>query len=598
MRRRARLVWRLFGLFTVIVCGTLVAAGWYFSHELDAFFENEVAVELTARTRLVQALVAPHLAPLNAAAVDDLCKRSGADSNTRYTVILPSGVVVGDTWENPANMDNHAARPEVAGALARGAESSRRFSATLQRNVLYVATAIHDQGRPVAVVRAAIPLSRVEEELARVRSRFIGIGALIAGLALAVTLALSQRYGRKVRELQEAAARLAEGDLSQRLPAPDSEELAGLAESFNRMAAQIESRMQEVVRQRNQLEGVLSSMQEGVIAVDPEERVLSLNPAAARWFDLPLERARGRSLQEVVRNLAIQKFVARSLKSREPAEEDMAVFQNGERILNVRSTPLQGAGSGTFGSLIVFNDVTQLRRLEDMRRDFVANVSHELKTPLTAIKGFVETLHQGQADPEEARRFLGIIAKHVDRLNVIIEDLLMLSRIEDESERAEIKRDVRPAPRRLRQRRPDLPPGGGGEGDPHPGRRRRSAHRLGRPGAPGAGRGQPARQRREVQRPRARGRDLRPGRRARDPDPRAGPGGGDRAAAPAAALRALLPGGQGAQPRRGRHGAGAGDRQAHRPGARRARERGKHGGRRQPIHDPPAAGLENRRVGP
>jgi len=442
MRRRARLVWRLFGLFTVIVCGTLVAAGWYFSQAFDAFFQTEVAVDLTARTRLVQALVAPHLAPLNAAAVDDLCKRLGAESNTRYTVILPSGVVVGDTWETPANMDNHAARPEVAGALARGAESSRRFSTTLQRNVLYVASSVHDQGRPVAVVRAAIPLSRMEEELDRLRSRFVGIGALIAGLALAVTLALSQRYGRKVRELQEAAARLAEGDLSQRLPAPDSEELAGLAESFNRMAAQIESRMQEVVRQRNQLEGVLSSMQEGVIAVDPEERVLSLNPAAARWFDLPLERARGRSLQEVVRNLAIQKFVARSLATGVPAEEDMAVFQNGERILNVRSTPLQGAGSETFGSLIVFNDVTQLRRLEDMRRDFVANVSHELKTPLTAIKGFVETLHQGQADPEEARRFLGIIAKHVDRLNVIIQDLLMLSRIEDQAERAEIKRET------------------------------------------------------------------------------------------------------------------------------------------------------------
>ena len=229
----------------------------------------------------MQALIAPRLSPLDAATVDDLCKRLGAESNTRYTVILPSGVVVGDTWETPANMDNHAARPEVAGALARGAESSRRFSTTLQRNVLYVASSVHDQGRPVAVVRAAIPLSRMEEELDRLRSRFVGIGALIAGLALAVTLALSQRYGRKVRELQEAAARLAEGDLSQRLPAPDSEELAGLAESFNRMAAQIESRMQEVVRQRNQLEVVLSSMQEGVIAVDREERVISLNPAAA-----------------------------------------------------------------------------------------------------------------------------------------------------------------------------------------------------------------------------------------------------------------------------------------------------------------------------
>ena len=442
MRRRTRLVWRLFGLFTVIVCGTLVAAGWYFSQAFDAFFQNEVAVDLTARNRIMQALIAPRLSPLDAATVDDLCKRLGAESNTRYTVILPSGVVVGDTWETPANMDNHAGRPEVAGALARGAESSRRFSTTLQRNVLYVASSVHDQGRPVAVVRAAIPLARMEEELDRLRSRFVGIGALIAGLALAVTLALSQRYGRKVRELQEAAARLAEGDLSQRLPAPDSEELAGLAESFNRMAAQIENRMQEVVRQRNQLEVVLSSMQEGVIAVDREECVISLNPAAARWFGLPLDRARGRSLQEIIRNLAIQKFVARSLATGTPAEEDMAVFQNGERILNVRSTPLQGTGAETFGTLIVFNDVTQLRRLEDMRRDFVANVSHELKTPLTAIKGFVETLHQGQADPEEARRFLGIIARHVDRLNVIIEDLLMLSRIEDQAERAEIKRET------------------------------------------------------------------------------------------------------------------------------------------------------------
>ncbi|HSV92968.1 MAG TPA: ATP-binding protein [Desulfobacterales bacterium] len=442
MRRRTRLVWRLFGFFTLIVCGTLVAAGWYFSQAFDAFFLNEMVVDLTARTRLVQALVAPRLSPLDAAAVDDICKRLGAESNTRYTVLLPSGAVVGDTWETPANMDNHAARPEVAGALARGSESSRRFSTTLQRNVLYVASSMHDQGRPVAVVRAAIPLSRIEEEMGRLRARFAGVGALIAGLALAVTLALSQRYGRRVRELQEGAARLAEGDLSQRLPAPDSEELAGLADSLNRMAAQIESRMQEVVRQRNQLEGVLSSMQEGVIAVDRDERVISMNPAAALLFELPIARARGRSLQEVIRNLAIQKFAARSLATGTPAEEDMAVFQNGERILNVRSAPLQGAGPETFGTLIVFNDVTQLRRLEDMRRDFVANVSHELKTPLTAIKGFVETLHQGQAEPEEARRFLGIVARHVDRLNVIIEDLLMLSRIEDKTERAEIRRET------------------------------------------------------------------------------------------------------------------------------------------------------------
>ncbi|HTX54382.1 MAG TPA: histidine kinase dimerization/phospho-acceptor domain-containing protein, partial [Candidatus Baltobacteraceae bacterium] len=420
----------------------MLAAGWYSMLMMETFLVNETVAGLIERARLLQLQIAPHLAPLDPLGIDAACKNAGADSKTRYTVILPSGAVVGDSSADPAEMENHAGRPEIAGALARGTDTARRFSTTLHENVIYVASAVPGFDGPAAIVRASVPLTRVEAELSGIRLRFIGIGALIAIAALAVTLGISKRHGRRVRELQEGAARFAEGDLSHRLPAQNSEELAGIAESLNRMAAEIESRMQTVVSQRNQLEVVLSSMQEGVIAVDHEERVISLNPAAASWFDLPLDRARKRNLQEVIRNLPIQKFIMRSLENRSAAEEDMVVFQNGERILNMRSTPLQRTGPETFGALIVFNDVTQLRRLEDMRRDFVANVSHELKTPLTAIKGFVETLHQGQVKPEDAERFLGIIAKHVDRLSVIIEDLLMLSRIEDQAERAEIKRET------------------------------------------------------------------------------------------------------------------------------------------------------------
>jgi two-component system phosphate regulon sensor histidine kinase PhoR len=264
----------------------------------------------------------------------------------------------------------------------------------------------------------------------------------VALLALGVTFAISRQYGRTMQELKQGAARLAEGELAHRLAIPDSDELAGLAESLNRMAAQLESRMQTVISQRNQLEAVLSSMLEGVIAVSRDERILSINPAAARWFDLDPEKVRDRSLPEAIRNLAIQKFVMRSLKSRGPVEDDIAVYRNGERILNIKSAPLLDVGPEPIGILIVFNDVTQLRRLEDIRREFVANVSHEIKTPLTAIKGFVETLHHHIVEtPEEARRFLAIIAKHVDRLNTIIEDLLMLSRIENEGERGAIKRE-------------------------------------------------------------------------------------------------------------------------------------------------------------
>jgi two-component system phosphate regulon sensor histidine kinase PhoR len=270
----------------------------------------------------------------------------------------------------------------------------------------------------------------------------LGIVAIVALLALMVTFAISRQYGRKMQELKQGAARLAEGELAHRLAIPDSEELAGLAESLNRMAAQLESRLQTVVSQRNQLETVLSSMLEGVIAVSRDERILSVNQAAARWFDLDPEKVRDRSLPEAIRTLAIQKFVKRSLTSRTPVEDDVTVYRNGERILNIKSAPLLDVGPEPIGMLLVFSDVTQLRRLEDMRREFVANVSHEIKTPLTAIKGFVETLHHNIVDtPEEARRFLGIISKHVERLNTIIEDLLMLSRIENEGERGDIRRE-------------------------------------------------------------------------------------------------------------------------------------------------------------
>jgi two-component system phosphate regulon sensor histidine kinase PhoR len=339
-------------------------------------------------------------------------------------------------------MDNHATRQEIAGALANGKATSRRFSNTLQQNVVYAAVAVKRDSQPIGVVRAAIPLARMEAQVARIRTEFWVIGGIVALLALGVTLAISRQYGRKMDELKQGAARLAEGDLTHRLAIPDSEELAGLAESLNRMAAQLESRMQTVVSQRNQLEAVLSSMLEGVIAISRDERIISVNQAAARWFDINAEKVRGRSIPEAIRNLAIQKFVTRSLKSRTPVEDDIAVYQNGERILNIKSAPLLDMGPEPIGMLIVFSDVTQLRRLEDMRRDFVANVSHEIKTPLTAIKGFVETLHQNTIEtPEETQRFLGIISKHVDRLNTVIEDLLMLSRIENEGERGDIKNE-------------------------------------------------------------------------------------------------------------------------------------------------------------
>ena len=176
-------------------------------------------------------------------------------------------------------------------------------------------------------------------------------------------------------------------------------------------------------------------MLEGVIAIDREERIVSINRAAAQLFGNEPAHCQNKSIQEVIRSPALQQFIHTALNNQNPAEEDITVYQNEERVIDVKSSPLLDADRQQIGTLVVFNDVTQLRRLENMRRDFVANVSHEIKTPLTAIKGFVETLQQGKVDTaEENERFLKIIQKHVDRLSSIVEDLLALSRIEQEDE--------------------------------------------------------------------------------------------------------------------------------------------------------------------
>jgi len=207
------------------------------------------------------------------------------------------------------------------------------------------------------------------------------------------------------------------------------------------MAVELRDRIETVIRQRNEIEAMLSSMVEGVIALDMEERLISINQAAGRMLGIQLRDMQGRSIQEVVRSTKLYQFVNDTLSSSEPGERDIPMASDGELIVNCHGTLLRDAAGKQIGALIVFNDVTRLRRLENIRREFVANVSHELKTPITAIKGFVETLRDGAVkNPRDADRFLAIIDKHVARLEAIVEDLLSLSRIEQGAEMGEIQK--------------------------------------------------------------------------------------------------------------------------------------------------------------
>ena len=440
MKKRQRLLWRLFPSYLLITLISLLAVSWYASEAMRQFFLDQTATDLKARAALLEKQISGLLSPLDAAAIDSISKEAGRLSATRITVILPDGKVIGDSREAPHLMDNHANRPEIMTALAGQTGKSMRFSNTLMQQMYYVAVPVKDRQKIVAVLRTALPATAVEAEIRSIQLKIALGGCIIALLAAGISWVISRRISQPIEQMKKSAEHFANGDLSHRLTPPQTEEMGGLADAMNQMAAQLNDRIETIIRQRNQLETVLASMLEGVIAIDTEERIVSINQTAARLFEKEPADCQGKSIQEIIRSPALQQFIRAAISNTNPTEEDITVFQNEERVIGVKGSPIFDANQDQIGTLVVFHDVTQLRRLENMRRDFVANVSHEIKTPLTAIKGFVETLQQGKVEKkQEKERFLGIIQKHVDRLDAIIEDLLALSRIEQEDDKKEIQ---------------------------------------------------------------------------------------------------------------------------------------------------------------
>ena len=439
MKKKKRLLRHLFPSYLLITLISLIAVAWFASSSIRQFYLEQRALDLLTRARLVENQISQFYGSLKPHVVDAMCKDIGAISETRITVILPSGRVIGDSNEDPAIMDNHASRPEVILARKGDVGKSIRFSNTIKKRMMYVAIPLKNKEKIIAVIRAALPVTAIDQALKTIDIKIMLGGLFISLLAAGISLYVSQRISRPIEKLKKGADFFARGNLSHRMPGTDLVEIDSLIEAMNQMAGQLEDRLNTIVRQKNELTAVLSSMAEGIIALDMDERIISVNKAAARFFeDLP-QNLLNRSIPEAIRNPVLQKFINRALSSKENLEEDITLYQRGERILYVHHTPLEDAAGQRTGILVVMNDVTHLRKLENMRKDFAANVSHEIKTPLTAIKGFVETLRTTEdVDPKETQRFLSIIEKHVNRLTAIIEDLMKLSKIERQDEASEI----------------------------------------------------------------------------------------------------------------------------------------------------------------
>ncbi len=436
-------MYKLFPSYLLITLASLLAVSWYALSFTRQFFLERTQADLEVSGMLLRAQVVRLLFPLDERAVDSLCKDAAGRTDTRVTVVLPDGRVVGDSEEAPANMDNHRDRDEIRDAYQGKIGMSIRYSDTISQTMMYVALPLYTNQQLAGVLRMSLALTAIDDRIGTIRWRIAAGVLLVALLASGVSWLVSRRIIQPLEKMRDGARRFADGDLFHRLPLSDIREFSGLAETMNHMAQQLQQRIDETNSQRSKTQAVLSSMREGVIATDLEQRVININPTAANMFGTPMASAYGRSVLEIVRNHEFQELMDRSLSTGESVASDVVYHQNGEQIFNIHCTPLLDAAQKCMGGLAVISDVTQLRRLENMRRDFAASVSHEIKTPLTAIKGFVETLYSIDLDDrEENRRFLKIIEKHVNRLAAIIDDLMQLSRIEDDREVQQIGKEI------------------------------------------------------------------------------------------------------------------------------------------------------------
>ncbi len=360
----------------------------------------------------------------------------GAACECRATVIASNGVVLGDSSldaQGLANMENHRARPEVAAALEGREASAVRRSATLGVEHLYAAAPVAGRdGKVRAVIRLSLPLTEVARRVGLARRFVLWTAALTFAAALILAWLLARAAGRPLEEMADVARRLAAGEYGARVRGPlGGDERALLGETLNALAGRVEETVGELSRDKSRLAAVLDQMAEGVVAVDAEGRVLVVNPALSRLLGIDAAQARGRGHLESLRHHGLAELIGEVLRGGCPAARELRLFSPEELVFDAHAAPLHQDGRRPAGALVVLHDITRLRRLEHIRRDFVANVSHELRTPLASIKGYAETLRDGAIEDKTHRlEFVKTIEEQAVHLSKLVDDLLDLSSIE------------------------------------------------------------------------------------------------------------------------------------------------------------------------
>lgn len=342
------------------------------------------------------------------------------DNLVRFTMINKEGEVIFDN--EITKLDNHNNRQEIIDAFKNGSGSSVRYSESLSTSMVYVATKIDDN----TVIRSSVPVNSIRVFTSGTLKYYIAIILLVFVLSLFLAVKLVKIIVYPINELQKVTSKIENGDLNKRAIIYNYDEIGFLAQTFNNIADQLEIRIIDSLDKKNKLEAILESMESGVIAIDNNENIILINSYSQKLFDLKEDNI-GKKISDCIIDYDLINFIR---EIPEIGTKEIKLFHPIERELRVKKSPIINYLNNSIGIVITVQDITDIKRLENMRSEFVANVSHELKTPLTSIKGFSETLRYVD-DSETKNKFLDIIDKESERLTNLINDILILSNIEN-----------------------------------------------------------------------------------------------------------------------------------------------------------------------
>ena len=419
-------------VFIILISFGFIA--FFLDKKLEENALKDIKSSLVNQAYLIETQIgAENLTKENTIFLDSLVKTLTKKINCRITVLNSRGKVLADSGKNSeevSNMENHVDWPEIKTALSGLIGDEIHYSRTLRIDMMYVALPIKDKEEAIGVLRLALPLSDLKEMLAAIRKAIFFSLLFALGLAFVLGSILTKTIIKPINKMIYVSHKFSQGDFSHKIFIDSKDELGELAATLNKMAQNMEDKISEIEVKNQHLVAILESMVEGIIVVDKASRIVSVNPTVENIFNISKKNLEGKIFLEAIRNNDILNIINVVLKKGKFTSCELTLMWPVQKIFQINASPIFEKGIVS-GCLLVIHNMTEIRRLETMRRDFVANVSHELKTPLTSIKGFTETLLEGALDDKENNiHFLKIIQSHTERLNKLVDDLLSLSHLE------------------------------------------------------------------------------------------------------------------------------------------------------------------------